>query len=53
MDWFGVVEILVIFASLYAIYRYSAPDNKNVAPESDADYQTLLLQYIDKKLGPV
>ena len=53
MDWFGLAEILVIFASLYAIYRYSKPDSYKVAPQTEEDFKILMLQYIDKKLGPV
>ena len=51
MDWFAIVEIVIILASLFAIYRYSAPDTQ--PPETDNDFQILLLLYIDKKLGLV
>jgi hypothetical protein len=51
MDWIGLVEILIIIGSLFAIFKYSLPDK--VEPKSTEDFNLLMLEHIDKKLGPV
>jgi hypothetical protein len=53
LDFFGIIEIAIIFLSLYAIYKYSLPTTEVQPPTTLEDFKIQMLQYIDKKLGPV
>lgn len=38
MDLVGLIEVLIIAASLYAIWHYSQPENEKVAATSSEDF---------------
>ena len=50
MDIVGIVEVLIILGSLFAIFRYSQPQKET--PENVQDFKQLMLRDIDQKLGP-
>ena len=54
-DWFSILELLLIFGSIFAIFWYSKEsDLEPIAqPTSTQDYLTNLLKHVDTKIGPL
>ena len=55
LDWVSSIELVLIFAVVYAIYWYSTKDEDGTIdnPTSAEDYLNNLLKHVDTQLGPV